>query len=113
MKILTRAALITCDHSTGVVSNMASQILVFINGEPCLVGQDPALKMIGGCTNVSTTIKPCTSTLPVEVGMSQLVYINRRPVDLDTVVGGTDGTPPGVTKYRVKFAGQELVNAEA
>lgn len=113
MKILTEKALLTCDHATGVVSNLPSQSLVRINGGHCLIGMDPALKPITGCSNISTTIKPCTSTLNVESGNSELVFINRIPVNMDTICGGTDGTPPGITKYRVKNPGQTLVTVEA
>ncbi len=113
MQILTELALVTCDHSTGVVANVPSQNVVSICGGRVLVGNDPAGKAIAGCTNVSTTIKPCTSTLNVEQGKSTFVTINGKPVCMNTVVGGTDGTPPSVTKYRVKFPGQILVEIQA
>ena len=68
-----------------------------------------AHKTIAGCGNVGPTIKPCTNTLNVESGKSGFVSIGGKPVCLDTVVGGTDGTPPGATKYRVRQAGQSFV----
>lgn len=113
MKILTDAALVTCDHGSGVVTNASSQSLVSICGTRILVGNDPAHKGIAGCPNVSATIKPCTSTLNVEQGKSSLVQINGKPVCLDTVVGGTDGTPPSITKYRVRSPGQTLVEVQS
>jgi len=113
MKVLTNAAFITCDHATGVVTNISSQSLVRIDGGLVLVGNDPAGKPIAGCSNIGPTIKPCTSTLAVEQGKSSFVSIDGTPVCLDTVVGGTDGTPPSATKYRVRFAGQVLVDSQS
>ncbi|MEM7049055.1 MAG: hypothetical protein AAF604_05325 [Acidobacteriota bacterium] len=113
MKLLTRIALLSCDHATGVVALSASQSLVRIAGVPVLVGNDPGSKGIGGCTNVAPTIKPCARTLAVEQGKSGLVRIAGKPACLDTVVGGTDGTPPSATKYRVRFPGQVFVHANA
>jgi hypothetical protein len=34
-------------------------------------------------------------------------------VCLDAVTGLTDGTPPGIVKYKVRNAGQRLVGASA
>ncbi|MEM1181088.1 MAG: hypothetical protein AAGM22_22290 [Acidobacteriota bacterium] len=109
MKPLTERALITCDHATGVVAHKASQSLVRIAGAKVLVGNDPASQSIGGCINSGPTIKPCARTLAVEQGKSGLVFVKGKPMCLETVVGGTDGTPPSVTKYRVRSPGQRLV----
>lgn len=110
MKILNQLSIQTCDHGSGIVANAASQTWCRIDGAPILVGNDPAQKGIAGCPNMGPTIKPCTSTLNVEQGKSSFVKVGGKPVCLDTVVGGTDGTPPGATKYRVKFAGQIYVS---
>jgi hypothetical protein len=112
MKALSQTAVVTCDHGTGIVANAASQQLVTVFGVPLLIGKDPVGKGIAGCTNVSTTIKPCTSTINLDSGNSSWVTINGQGVCLDSVVGGTDGTPPSATKYRVKFAGQVLVDID-
>lgn len=108
MKAITEAAFITCDHATGVVAHSSSQSLVRITGSLVLVGQDPANNSINGCMNMGPTIRPCKNTLAVEQGRSSFVYIRGKPICLDTVVGGTDGTPPSATKYRVRSAGQAL-----
>ena len=112
MKPITERALITCDHATGVVAHKSSQSLARISGSWILVGNDPANKSIGGCINAGPTIKPCARTMAVEQGKSSFVYVRGKPVCLDTVVGGTDGTPPSATKYRVRSPGQGLVSVE-
>ena len=110
---ITETALLSCDHMTGIVAQVASQHWVRMEGEAPLIGNDPAHKSIAGCGNVGPTIKPCTSTLNVEAGKSTFVHIDGKPICLDTVLGGTDGTPPGATKYRVRQPGQFLVTVEA
>lgn len=113
MKPLTELAVLACDHATGIVAIQSSQPFVRIQGSRVLVGNDPANKGIGGCSNLAATIKPCTRTLSVEQGKSASVYVRGKPVCLDTVTGGTDGTPPSATKYGVKFPGQTLVHVDA
>lgn len=113
MQLMTELALITCDHGTGKVSSKSSQALVWVEGSAVLVGNDPGNKMIGGCSNLAPTIKPCTLSMAVEQGKSALVSIDGVPVCLDTVVGGTDGTPPSATKYRVREPGQGFIHLGA
>lgn len=113
MRPLTDLGLSTCDHASGVVTLVASQTFVAIDGGRILVGSDTIGKGIAGCPNAGPTIKPCTSTLNLEAGRSAFVTINGRPVLLDTVVGGTDGTPPGATKYRVRAVGHALLDIGA
>ena len=62
---------------------------------------------------LALTIKPCTTTLKVTVGYSTFLKIDGHAVALDTVMGLTDGTPPGVVKYKVRLAGQALVAGTA
>lgn len=113
MEPMTELALITCDHGTGKVASKSSQSLVWVAGAAVLVGNDPGNKMISGCSNLAPTIKPCTMTMAVEQGKSAFVSIDGVPVCLDTVVGGTDGTPPSATKYRVRAPGQIFVHIDA
>lgn len=113
MQLMTELALITCDHGTGKVASKSSQSLVWVEGSAVLVGNDPGNKMIAGCSNLAPTIKPCTMSMAVEQGHSALVSIDGVPACLDTVVGGTDGTPPSATKYRVRAPGQGLVRVGA
>lgn len=109
MKWLTEDAQLICAHILGDVAIKPSQSLVTIQGRKVLVERDPEKKEIGSCPNVGLTIKPCTLTLPVEKGYSELIRINGRRVCLDTVTGKTDGTPPGTVYYHVKDPGQQLV----
>jgi hypothetical protein len=109
MRLLTVDALVVCAHELGRVGLVHSQPWVTVEGRPVLVRADPEGRPIAGCPNIGPTIKPCTSTLAVKVGYSDLVRIGGRAVCLDTLSGLTDGTPPGVVKYKVNAPGQPLV----
>lgn len=110
-KILTEHAVMVCGHETGRVAVAAvNQGLVTIEGGKVLVENDPEGRPIAGCPNVGPAIKPCTATLKVQQGYSDLVRIDGRRVCLDTVTGLTDGTPPGTVTYKVRQPGQNLVD---
>jgi hypothetical protein len=109
MRLLTVDALVVCAHELGKVGLVASQSWVTVEGRPVLVRADPEGRPIGGCPNIGPTIKPCTSTLAVKVGYSDLVRIGGKSACLDTLSGLTDGTPPGVVEYKVNAPGQTLV----
>ena len=111
MKILTEDAILICAHVLGRVGIVATQGLVTVAGRKVLVETDPERRPIRRCPNVGATIKPCQRTLPVRAGYSTFVRIDGKRVCLDTVVGLTDGTPPGVVEYKVQRPGQELVDA--
>lgn len=109
MKLLSEDARLICAHQLGSVGLSPLQDLVRVDGRRLLVEHDPEGRPISGCPNVGATIKPCTSTLKVTVGYSDLVRIDGRRACLDTVSGLTDGTPPGMVKYSVHLPGQVLV----
>lgn len=109
MKLLTEAAVLVCDHETGIVAIIPSQNLLTIDGRAVLVDNDPEGRPIAGCPNTGAMIKPCTSTLKVKQGYSEFVRIDGKAVCLDTVTGLTDGTPPGVVDYKVRHPGQDWV----
>jgi hypothetical protein len=111
MRWLTDRAVLVCLHELGTIQNQPSQTLVRIDDAQVLVDNDPEGRSIGSCPNIALTIKPCTSTLKVTVGYSTLVKIDGHAVALDTVMGLTDGTPPGTVQYKVRVAGQGLVSA--
>jgi hypothetical protein len=113
MRWLTEDATLVCKHELGQVRVEPTQELVKIAGRRALVEPDPESRPIVGCPNVGATIKPCTRTLRVRDGYSQLVRIEGRRVGLDPVVGLTDGTPPGTVEYKVRHPGQELVSEVA
>lgn len=109
MRVLTEDAVLICAHEQGLVGIVATQTLVRVNGRRVLVATDPEARPIVGCPMYGPAVKPCTQTLPVQSGYSDLVRIGRRRVCLDTVTGLTDGTPPGTVEYRVRSAGQALL----
>ncbi|HEU0021418.1 MAG TPA: hypothetical protein VFR55_07080 [Dehalococcoidia bacterium] len=110
MQILTEDAMLVCKHELGVVINNPTQGLVTVEGRRVLVANSPEGRMITGCPNVGATIKPCMLTLVVQKGYSDWIRIDGHPVCLDTVIGLTDGTPPGTVEYQVKQPGQRFVS---
>jgi hypothetical protein len=114
MKLLTEDAQLVCNHETGLVTNKMSQNLVRIQGRRILVGSDPVGCAIKGCSNANPPggIKPCTTTLAVQSGLSKFVRVNGQPVCLETVTGLTDGTPPSTVQYKVRTIGQSFVDSE-
>ncbi|MGG6295129.1 hypothetical protein ACQ4M4_12115 [Leptolyngbya sp. AN02str] len=109
MDVLTEDAVMVCDHELGRVKLEPTQTLVTINGRRVLVARNPEQRAIAGCPNVGPTIKPCTTTLAVKQGYSDLLRIEGKRVCLDTVKGLTDGTPPGAVNYSVRSPGQSWV----
>ncbi|PTL84225.1 hypothetical protein [Vitiosangium sp. GDMCC 1.1324] len=106
---VTLDALMQCAH-LGKVGLIASQSWVTIDGRPVLVQADPEGRPISGCPNIGPTIKPCTTTLKVQAGYSTWIRVDGKPVVLDLVTGLTDGTPPGVVKYKDTTPGQSFVS---
>jgi hypothetical protein len=112
MVILTEKAVLICKHATGLVENKPSQDWVTIESARVLVENDPEGRSIKGCTVVPPMGRPCVTTLVVQAGYSEWIRVDGKRICLDTVTGFTDGTPPGVAKYKVSFAGQEFVTEE-
>jgi hypothetical protein len=106
---LTEDAVIVCKHEMGKVRLAPIQALVTIGGRRVLVENDPEGRPVAGCPNIGIAIKPCQHTLKVSEGYSDFLKIDGRKVCLETVTGLTDGTPPGVVKYKVRTPGQDLV----
>jgi hypothetical protein len=113
MMLLTLDAILPCDHVAGIVGLVATQDWLTVEGRPVLLHPDPEGRPIAGCPNYGATIKPCVVTLPVENGYSGFVNVDGRRAALDAVTGLTDGTPPGMVKYKVRSAGQCFVGADA
>jgi len=109
MLALTEDAGLFCKHGPGKVSIKPVQSLVTVQGRKVLVEPDPVGRPISGCPSV-VPFKPCLTTLAVQKGYSQFIRVQNRRLCLDTVTGYTDGTPPGVVMYEVRFAGQEFVS---
>ena len=113
MKVLTEKAVLLCTHQSGRVQILSPrQSLVRIDGQRVLVRDDPERKVITGCSNVGPTIKPCSLTLKVSAGYSDLVRIDGQSICLDPITGNTDGTPPTAIQYIVHDPGQKLVEEE-
>jgi len=113
LKLLTEDAALTCEHILGVVAIQPTQNLVTIEGRRVLVEKDPEARPIHNCPNIGATIKPCTLTLAVKEGYSDLIRIEGRRACLETVTGLTDGTPPGMVNYLVRDPGQQIVSEVA
>jgi hypothetical protein len=113
VKLITEDAVVVCNHELGRVRNQPTQDLVTVEGRRVLVDNDPEGRTIAGCPNIGATIKPCTRTLKVDTGYSEFIRIDGHRVCLDTVTGFTDGTPPGVVKYKVREPGQEIVSEQS
>jgi hypothetical protein len=110
MLILSELAKLVCLHELGAVHLDPIQALVTVGKKRVLVEPDPEGRPISGCPMYGIAIKPCTHTLKVIAGYSTLVKIDGRKMCLDTITGLTDGTPPGIVRYKVNFAGQEFVS---
>lgn len=106
--LLRDDALVVCTHELGKVSLTASQRWVRVQGRPLLVAKDPEGRPITGCPNFTVVTKPCTSTLGVTVGYSDLIFIDGHPMCLDNVSGSTDGQG-GAYRYKVNDPAQQLV----
>lgn len=106
---LTENAILVCTHETGVVINTTTQNFVTINHKRVLIENNPENRTIVGCPNIGVGIKPCTTTLKVNQGYSNFVRIKGYRVCLSTIIGLTDGTPPGIVAYKVRSAGQNMI----
>src|SRR4051812_45421452 len=113
MKIITEDALVVCAHELGTVGLHHRQDFVTINGRKMLVDNDPEGCSISKCPNIGISIKPCQTTLKVDTGYSTFIRIDGHRLCLDSVVGKTDGTPPGVVIYHVRQPGQDFVEGSA
>lgn len=112
MRLIVEGCVQRCGHD-GLVANTSSQSWVRVTKLLVLVATDPEGRPIAMCPNYGVNIKPCTTTLPVREGYSTFLAIDRHAVCLDTVVGYTDGTPPGAVDYTVRSPGQQLVGSTA
>jgi len=109
MLFLTEDAKVVCQHELGIVQNVPTQNWLTIGQRRVLVEIDPEGKTIKGCPNMGVGIRPCVTTLKVTAGYSEFLRVDGHRICLDTVTGLTDGTPPGLVKYKVNNAGQQFV----
>lgn len=108
--VLTTNARIVCAHG-GQVTLLGRQTNVTAQGAPVLRETDLIGAPIIGCTQPpSVSSKPCTTVVSVMPGGSAAkVAVVGMPAHLDSLVGMTDGVPPGTVS--VLFAGQTTVVA--
>lgn len=111
MKLLTEDAIVVCTHQLGNVKLKRKQDLVTVAGRRVLVDDDPEQCSVSMCPNYGVTVKPCSTTLAVSAGHSSLLSVANVPVCLDSLRGLTDGMPPSVVEYEVRWAGQALVGS--
>ena len=112
MLILTEDALLVCKHEIGKVDIAPTQNFVTINQRRILVESNPEGRSISGCP-LTFPFKPCLTTLKVRKGYSEFIRIGAKAVCLDTVIGLTDGTPPGTVDYIVRKPRQDFVGGSA
>jgi len=108
MKFLTEDAVLVCEHELGHVGLSPIQNLVTINHRKVLVETDPESRPISGCPNYGLTIKPCLTTLRVQVGYSTFIRVNHRKVCLDTVTGSDRWNPAGNCSIQSADVGSEF-----
>lgn len=108
--VLTTNARIVCAHG-GQVTLLPRQTTVTAQGAPVLRETDLIGAPIVGCAQPPTvSSKPCTTVVSVMPGgSSPKVGVAGMPAHVDTLVGITDGVPPGTVS--VVFAGQSTVGA--
>jgi hypothetical protein len=109
MLFLTEDSVLICAHVRGIVENITTQDWVTIAERRVLIEINPEGRPIKGCPNMGPGIRPCVTTLPVQKGYSDWIRIDEKRVCLDTVIGLTDGTPPGAVNYYVRDPEQLLV----
>lgn len=110
-ELVLLGAVVRCDHD-GHVETKESQDWVTVEGTPVLRADDPERRDIGWCPSRGANIKPCGTTLNVEEGYSELLYIDGQHAVLASLRGKTDGTPPGAVHYRVRDPAQRFVVVE-
>ena len=106
--LITAAAEIICVHGGRVVP-VPSQQQLLIGGSPVLCVPDLQGAPIVGCPVPPTPVtKPCTTVAAVLPGSwSMRVAVGGRFAYMQTLVGLTDGVPPGA--IQCLFAGQVIV----
>jgi len=111
---LTEDAVLICDHG-GRVGIKPTQTLVRIEDRQVLVQDNPEHRNIRHCPNTNPVVglRACLNTLAVREGYSALLTIEGDPVCLDSVLGLTDGSPPGIVTYKVVAPGQPFVTADS
>lgn len=114
MRLLTRDAVLKCDHG-GIVGLQPAQDWVTVGGVPVLVEPDPLHRPVAACPRVTPTTPPCLLTISVDEGASYsaLVTIDGSRVCKDTATGRTNWSMLAIVSYAVAEPGQALVEVSA
>jgi hypothetical protein len=106
--LLNANAVILCSHG-GKVNPIPGQSKVLAGGAPVLCVPDLVGAPIAGCPVAPTpATKPCTTVVAVTPpSWSLKVSVDGKPVYVASLVGVTDGVPPG--SLSLVFAGQTTV----
>ena len=98
--VLTTGSKVLCgpdvppNHGGNV--SVTSTAKLKVNGNPVLLKSSIAGKSVSDCkTPTSNSTSPCLSVTSVTVGEASKLKVGGNPVMLDTLVGTTDGVPPG------------------
>lgn len=96
--VLTTASTVGCGHDPGQVSTSSAAKLT-VSGAAVLLQDSIAGKSVSGCgTTPSSSTSQCVTVSSVISGLAQKLTAGGAPVALATVVGLTDGVPPGALK---------------
>lgn len=106
--VVTSNATIMCAHG-GRVTLVPKQVTVTAGGAPVMALGDITGAPIIGCTQISTSTKPCTTVASTIAGTSMKATAGGKPVHTSDLSGMTDGSPPG--SISVTDAGQTRVQA--
>lgn len=105
MRILTEKSILKCDHGGMVPVGRTRQSFVHIDGATVAVGDDPKGGPFVAPPCPMTSPKPCSQRMRFVNGNSRLVFIDGRPVCIDTLKGATDFP----ASYSVLTANQDFV----
>jgi hypothetical protein len=99
--VLTTASTVGCGHDPGSVATSSSAKLT-VAGAPALVAASIVGKTVSGCSTPQTgSNKLCTSVTGVTSGLAGKLTAGGAPVVLSTLVGATDGAPPGTLNAKL------------
>lgn len=100
--VLTTGTSVTCGHQGKVSTNGTAKLTV--NGQNVLlrsgvegqsVKNNPPADLDSCTTKKTNTTSPCAAVLSVSTGEATKLKVGGKPVLLDTLMGTTNGNPPG------------------
>jgi hypothetical protein len=111
-RVLTDVSSVDCGHGGRVTTQGETKLKV--DGALVLLEPGIAGRSVGACPvvdNSSGTLK-CKRVIAISAGRATKLRVNGRPVMLDTLAGGTDGTAAGTPVQLLSArAGQSKLEA--